>query len=88
MYRQMHTRHATSALNQLLRDAVERHPPPMHRGRRIKLYYTVQIATAPPTFAIFTNTPKGIHFSYQRYLANRFREGAGSGSRSCTADLP
>jgi GTP-binding protein len=49
----------------------------MHRGRRLKLYYTAQIGTAPPTFAVIANAPKGIHFSYQRYIANRFREGLG-----------
>jgi GTP-binding protein len=49
----------------------------MHHGRRLKLYYTAQISTAPPTFAVISNYPEDIHFSYQRYLTNRFREGLG-----------
>ncbi len=77
VYRQFHARFPTSALNRLLADAVTRHEPPMHKGRRLKLYYTAQIGTAPPTFAVIANAPKGIHFSYQRYLTNRFREGLG-----------
>jgi GTP-binding protein len=77
MYRQFHQRFPTSALNRLLEAAVSHHEPPMYRGRRLKLYYTAQIGTAPPSFAVIANAPKGIHFSYQRYLKNRFREGLG-----------
>jgi len=77
MHRQFHQRFPTSALNRLLKAAVAHHEPPMYRGRRLKLYYTAQIDTAPPSFAVIANFPKGIHFSYQRYLKNRFREGLG-----------
>ncbi len=77
MHRQYHMRFPTSSLNRLLEAAVAHHEPPMHRGRRLKLFYTAQLGTAPPTFAIVASAPKGIHFSYQRYLANRFREGLG-----------
>ncbi len=77
IYRQFNERFPTSALNQLLEEAVSRHSPPYHHGRRLKFYYTAQIKTAPPTFAVIANSPKGIHFSYQRYLKNKFREGLG-----------
>ena len=77
VYRQYHERFPTAALNRLLEAAVSHHQPPMHRGRRLKLYYTAQIGTAPPTFAVVANAPAGIHFSYQRYLVNRYREGLG-----------
>jgi len=77
MYRQFHERFPTSALNRLLEAAVAHHEPRIYKGRRVKLYYTAQIATAPPSFAVITNSPKGVHFSYQRYLKNRFREGLG-----------
>ncbi|MCI5145395.1 MAG: ribosome biogenesis GTPase Der, partial [Candidatus Electrothrix sp. AR3] len=75
VHRQFHRRFPTSALNRLLEAATESHQPPMYRGRRLKLYYTAQISTAPPSFAVIANFPKGIHFSYQRYLTNRFRQG-------------
>ncbi len=75
--RQFSSRFSTATLNNLLQAAVEHHPPPWHRGRRIKFYYTAQLATGPPTFVLVTNRPKNIHFSYQRYLTNRFREGLG-----------
>ncbi len=77
MYRQFHERFPTSALNRLLEAAVAHHEPRIYKGRRVKLYYTAQIDTAPPSFAVITNSPKGVHFSYQRYLKNRFREGLG-----------
>jgi GTP-binding protein len=77
IHRQFTQRFPTAALNRLLEDAKAKHEPPMYQGRRLKLYYTAQISTAPPAFAIITNQPKGIHFSYQRYLTNRFREGLG-----------
>lgn len=67
----------TSALNRLLRDAVEDHSPPIYKNKRLKFYYTSQIGTRPPKFVVMTNSYKGVHFSYQRYLVNRFREGLG-----------
>jgi GTP-binding protein len=67
----------TNRLNHILQDAVESHSPSLHRGRRIKLLYTTQIASRPPTFAIVANYPKEIHFSYHRYLVNTFRKRLG-----------
>ncbi len=75
--RQYNERFPTAALNRLLAQAVERHEPPYYHGRRLKFYYTSQLATAPPRFVVVSNDPKGIHFSYQRYLTNCFREGLG-----------
>ena len=40
----------------------------------MKLLYASQIGTAPPTFAIVSNRPLDVPESYQRYLANGFRE--------------
>jgi GTP-binding protein len=77
VHRQFHQRFPTAALNRLLAEAVARHEPPYHHGRRLKFYYTAQLATAPPRFAVVANDPKGIHFSYERYLTNAFREGLG-----------
>jgi GTP-binding protein len=65
----------TNRLNKILQNAVESHSPALHKGKRIKLYYTTQISTRPPTFIIFVNYPDGVHFSYYRYLVNAFREG-------------
>ncbi len=67
----------TSELNSVLEETVVRHPPPMVKGRRIKLYYATQTMVRPPTFTIFTNNPDDIHFSYERYLQNALRDAFG-----------
>ena len=77
VYRQFYAHFPTSGLNRLLEAAIAHHEPRMYKGRRIKLYYTAQVGTAPPSFVVICNRPKGVHFSYERYLKNRFREGLG-----------
>jgi GTP-binding protein len=77
VYEQFCKKFPTNRLNRILQDAVVAHPPAMHSSRRIKLLYTTQITTRPPTFAIVTNYPKEIHFSYHRYLVNTFRKELG-----------
>lgn len=77
VYRQFQQTFPTSALNRLLQDAIEDHSPPIYKNKRLKFYYTSQVGTKPPKFVIMTNSYKGVHFSYQRYLTNRFREGLG-----------
>jgi len=64
----------TSQLNQGLEEFVSKHPPSMAGTQRIKFYYAAQSAVRPPSFVLFTNRPDNIHFSYQRYLVNCFRE--------------
>ncbi len=77
VFRQYSATFPTSALNRLLEDAVDQHSPPIYKNKRLKFYYTSQIGTRPPKFVIMTNSYKGVHFSYERYLVNRFREGLG-----------
>jgi GTP-binding protein len=77
VYEQFCKKFPTNRLNRILQDAVTSHPPALHRGRRIKLLYTTQITSRPPTFAIVVNYPKEIHFSYHRYLVNTFRKELG-----------
>jgi len=67
----------TSELNRIFSEAVESHHAPLHQGRRVKFYYATQVGTKPPSFVIFTNRPDGVHFSYERYLSNRFRDAFG-----------
>jgi len=77
VYRQFNQSFPTSGLNRLLQDAVDDHSPPIYKNKRLKFYYTSQIGTCPPKFVIMTNSYKGVHFSYKRYLTNRFRDGLG-----------
>ncbi len=64
----------TSDMNNLLRDAVQRHPPPTKGTRRLKLYYASQVAIDPPVFLFHVNDERLVHFTYKRYLENRIRE--------------
>jgi len=64
----------TAPLNRSFSQWVGRFTPPLYKNRIVKLNYINQISTAPPTFVIYTNTPEGIHFSYERYLINQIRE--------------
>ncbi len=65
---------ATSEMNRFFEEVLEHHPPPIHKGKAVRLYYVTQAAVRPPTFVVSTNEPDAIHFSYQRYVANRIRE--------------
>lgn len=42
-------------------------------ARKVKIYYVTQAATSPPTFILFTNQTKRLHFSYERFLENQLR---------------
>lgn len=70
-----HGRRIQSAvLNDVIMDALAYNPTPTDNGRRLRVYYTTQVATKPPTFVIFVNDPELMHFSYERFLENRIRE--------------
>lgn len=64
----------SSILNEVIEDAVARNPAPADKGRRLRLYYSTQVAIQPPTFVVFVNDPELMHFSYERFLENRIRE--------------
>ena len=68
---------ATGVLNEILTEAVALQQPPSDKGRRLKIYYMTEVAVKPPTFVIFVNDKKLMHFSYLRYLENRIRESFG-----------
>ena len=67
----------TGVLNEIVAEAVSLQQPPSDKGRRLKIYYTTQVAVKPPTFVIFVNDKELMHFSYVRYLENRIRDAFG-----------
>ncbi len=69
-----HKRISTSVLNDVIQDAILTFPPSSFNGGVIKIYYASQVGVEPPTFAIFVNEPKYLHFSYYRYLENQLRK--------------
>ena len=68
---------ATGVLNEIMSEAVAMQQPPSDKGKRLKLYYITQVAVKPPTFVIFVNDKKLMHFSYTRYLENCIRNAFG-----------
>jgi GTPase len=61
----------TSELNELLREET------LGRGglpSDIKIRYIAQVKTDPPTFVMFSNKTKKLHFSFERFVENRIRE--------------
>jgi len=63
----------TPRLNEVLRDAVTAHAPPIVGRGRVKLSYAHQGGKRPPTIVIHGNQTKRLPGSYRRYLINRFR---------------
>ena len=68
---------ATGVLNEILAEAVALQQPPSDKGKRLKIYYMTQVSVKPPTFVIFVNDKKLMHFSYTRYIENKVREAFG-----------
>lgn len=64
----------TGVLNEIISQATALHEPPSDKGKRLRIYYSTQAAVGPPTFVLFVNDKKLMHFSYQRYLENQLRE--------------
>ena len=64
---------SASKLTRELESAVERTPPPLVRGRRIKLRYAHQGGSNPPVIVVHGNQTDLVPASYRRYLAGRFR---------------
>jgi GTPase len=69
-----HTRVSTSALNDVLLPAIERHHPQLYRGNRVRIKYVTQVRQAPPVFNFFCNYPQGVKEPYRRYLENQLRD--------------
>ncbi len=64
---------STSKINAILQKAMDLQSPPAHAGMQLKIYYGTQVRSDPPTFVLFVNNPKLMHFSYMRFLENQIR---------------
>ncbi|HYV58799.1 MAG TPA: ribosome biogenesis GTPase Der [Acidimicrobiia bacterium] len=67
-----HRRVPTAALNRVVADAQQRHPPPTARKRRPRVLYATQGASEPPTFTLFATHE--LPETYLRYLERRIRD--------------
>ena len=74
IHEQLFRRIDTAIVNKALTDMVKKNPPPKMGPGRIKFFYATQTGVMPPSFALFVNRPDLVHFTYERYLLNQFRE--------------
>lgn len=74
VFEQFNMRVNTGAVNRLIEEMIYKRPPPLVGRTRLKFYYATQTGTRPPTFVVFVNRPKAVHFSYERFIINQIRE--------------
>ena len=74
LFKQSRQRIGTGELNRLMRRAIERHPPPIYRQRRPKIYFATQVQAQPPTIVLKCSEPKAISADYRRYLLGVLRD--------------
>lgn len=77
IFEEYNKRVSTGILNSVLKEIVMMNNPPTRKGRVVKINYATQVSVAPPRFVLFCNYPELIHFSYARYVENKFREAFG-----------
>jgi len=74
VYKNRTQRIATSKLNELLLPLIQDTPPPMHKGKRVKVKYVTQLPTHYPAFVFFCNLPQYVKDPYKRFVENQLRK--------------
>ena len=67
----------TGVLNRVIQDAMQKYPPPIIKGRPLKVYYVTQSGTKPIFIKLFVNNTLRATSSYKRYLINEIRKAFG-----------
>lgn len=73
IYENRRRRVPTPQLNKIIEQAIARTPPPVVKGKLIKIKYATQMPFPSPTFALFSNLPQYVSASYKRYLSKQIR---------------
>jgi GTP-binding protein len=73
-YRNAGAEFATPRLNKILTDALAVNPPPLVRGRQVRLRYAHQGGKYPTVIVVHGNQAERLPDHYKRYLENAFRE--------------
>ena len=74
---QTRTEITTGVLNRVIQQAVEKYPPPVAKGKRLKVYYAAQSGTNPIYFKVFVNNPDNARSNWLAYLQNQMRAAFG-----------
>ena len=63
-----------SKLNDIMLPIVKETPPPVYKGKTIKIKYITQLNKDYPVFIFFCNLPQYIRDPYKRYVENKLRQ--------------
>jgi len=74
---QTRTEITTGVLNRVIQKACDRYPPPIVKGRRLKVYYATQTGTEPIYIKVFVNNPSNARSNWVAYLKNQLRDAFG-----------
>ncbi len=74
---QTRTEITTGVLNRVIQQAIEKYPPPIAKGKRLKVFYATQSGTNPIYFKVFVNNPDYARSNWLAYLQNQFRDAFG-----------
>jgi len=77
VYENAAMRVATGLLNDVLIESMAMTPPPIDKGKQLKIYFVTQVSVKPPTFVVFVNDVALMHFSYKRFIENQIRQNFG-----------
>ena len=73
VYENYSRRLSTYTLMDTMLPKIENYPPPMYKGKVVKIKYITQLPTKFPAFAFFCNLPQYIKEPYKRFLENKLR---------------
>lgn len=74
VFERLRTRISTSKLNEVFQPILEHQPPPVYKGKFIRIKYLMQLPTRKTAFAFYCNLPQYVKEPYKRFLENKFRE--------------
>lgn len=77
VWEQCNKRVSTGLLNKIIAEAYSMNPPQTVKNKRLRILYSTQINTCPPTFVLFTNNGDLMKDHYKRYLEKKLRESFG-----------
>jgi GTP-binding protein len=74
---QTRTEITTGVLNRVIQQACEKYPPPIAKGKRLKVYYATQTGTQPIYIKVFVNNPDNARSNWLAFLKNQLRDAFG-----------
>jgi GTP-binding protein len=53
---------------------IESSPPPVYKGKSVKIKYITQLPVKFPAFAFYCNLPQYVREPYKRFIENQLRK--------------